>query len=170
MTKRPANPKPPKPEPKPKAPQRPKKPATQVAALCVNAAMDRVLLITSRGTGRWIVPKGWPMRKKSLPATALQEAWEEAGVEGVAGKKELGRYAYDKLRDHGFAIPVEVRIFPITVQSLQDKFPEAGERRREWFRPEDAAPLVAEEGLRQAIADLPRHIAAGRLPTLKPRK
>lgn len=149
--------------PPPKQPSK-RKPATQVAALCVNEDRDRVLLVTSRGTGRWIVPKGWPMRKRSLPGTALQEAWEEAGVEGVAGKKELGRYRYQKLRDHGFAIPVEVRVYAVAVEALKDSFPEAGQRERQWFAPEEAAGLVAEDGLRAVIADLKRHIDEGHVP------
>ena len=36
---------------------------TQFAALCwrVMDGKVQILLITSRGSGRWIVPKGWPM-------------------------------------------------------------------------------------------------------------
>lgn len=156
----------PKPTPPPKPPKAPprRKPMTQVAALCLNDAKDKVLLITSRGSGRWIVPKGWPMRNRSLPGTALQEAWEEAGVEGTAGKKELGRYHYEKLRDHGFAIPVEVRVFPITVHKLRDSFPESGERKRAWFAPDEAAKLVEEHALKALIAETPRFVADGLMP------
>ncbi|AXC51077.1 NUDIX domain-containing protein [Paracoccus suum] len=144
-------------------PVRRKKPETQVAALCLNEARDRVLLITSRGTGRWVVPKGWPMRKFSLPGTALQEAWEEAGVEGVVGQTELGRYHYAKLQDQAFAIPIEVRVFAVIVRRLKSRFPEAGERKLKWFRPEEAAPLVAEAGLRDLILSLPELVTSGRL-------
>ena len=54
----------------------------QVAALCTRKGKkgNEVLLVTSRRRGRWIVPKGWPMEGKSFPETALEEAWEEAGV------------------------------------------------------------------------------------------
>jgi len=57
---------------------------TQFAALPFRVKEDKVqvLLITSRGTGRWIVPKGWPMEGKTPAESALQEAWEEAGVQG----------------------------------------------------------------------------------------
>jgi 8-oxo-dGTP pyrophosphatase MutT (NUDIX family) len=41
-----------------------------------------VMLVTSRGSRRWIIPKGWP--KRGIPAhdTAAKEAFEEAGVIG----------------------------------------------------------------------------------------
>lgn len=151
-----------------KTPRR--KPATQVAALCIEGASGRVLLITSRDTGRWVIPKGWPIRKLSLPGTALQEAWEEAGVKGLIGKRELGRYHYDKRRDHGFAVPVEVRVFPIAVSRLADTFPEAGQRRRDWRDPSEAAGMVDEEGLQALIRDLPGQLAGGLLKELKKRK
>ena len=160
----------PAPEAKARPPAPRRKAATQVAAVCVDAACTQVLLITSRGTGRWIVPKGWPMRKKSLPGTALQEAWEEAGVEGQAGKKELGRFHYEKLREHGFAIPVDVRVFPVAVSALKESFPEAGQRKRQWFPIAEAAELVSDEGLRPIIRALPQHVAAGLVPAAKGKK
>ena len=153
-------------DPKPK--RRPK-PLTQVAALCIDAGSGRVLLITSRDTGRWVLPKGWPMRKRSLSGSALQEAWEEAGVEGVAGKAEIGRYLYDKRRDKGFAIPVEVRVFPILVSGLADRFPEAGQRQRAWLHAEDAATMVDEHELQALILALPEMLAAGPKALLKGR-
>lgn len=147
--------------PPPRASTPRRKVAKQVAALCLEPGGDRLLLITSRDTGRWVIPKGWPMRKRSLPGTALREAWEEAGVQGSAGRKELGRYYYDKRRDHGFAVPVEVRVYGILVRALADSFPEVGQRERRWFTPEEAAGLVAEEGLQQLIGRVPKLVADG---------
>ena len=132
-------------------------PALQVAALCVDPATGRVLMITSRGTGRWIIPKGWPMPGRTLVDAALQEAWEEAGVRATAGP-DLGIYHYDKMQDHGFAIPIEVRVFLAPVDQLADAFPEAGKRRRQWFAPAEAAKLVAEPELAAII----RALDAGR--------
>lgn len=128
-------------------------PAMQVGALCQDAAREKVLLITSRGTGRWIIPKGWPMAGRSLAGAALQEAWEEAGVQGEIDPTELGRYTYDKVQDRGFAIPVEVRIFKVTVARLAEDFPENDERDRQWFSPAEAGKLVAEPGLRTILRD-----------------
>lgn len=136
-------------------------PDMQVAALCRKAGTGEVLLITSRGTGRWVVPKGWPMPGRSLADAALQEAWEEAGVTGRVGQAEIGRYHYGKEQDRGFAIPVEVRVFPLYVDQLESPFPEADERQRRWFAPEKAAQLVAEPGLQQILRNLPPVPAAG---------
>ncbi|UXU75431.1 MULTISPECIES: NUDIX hydrolase [unclassified Paracoccus (in: a-proteobacteria)] len=130
-------------------------PEMQVAALCRNPATGDVLLITSRGTGRWVLPKGWPMPGRSLADAALQEAWEEAGVRGRVRQDEIGRYHYDKVQDRGFAIPVEVRIFAVDVDSLGQDFREAAERSRRWFPPDEAAKLVAESGLQQLLRSLP---------------
>ena len=127
----------------------------QVAALCLNEKTGEVLLVTSRGTGRWIVPKGWPMPGRSLAEAAAQEAWEEAGVRGRVGQAEIGRYHYDKEQERGFAIPVEVRLFPLYVEATQKAFPEADQRKRHWFAPAEAALMVAEPGLQQILRSLP---------------
>ena len=132
-----------------------KPPDMQVAALCLDPDRRKVLLVTSRGTGRWIVPKGWPMPGRSLADAAMQEAWEEAGVRGQIGQSPLGRYHYDKQQGHGFAIPIEVRVFALTVESLADDYPEHGQRKRHWYRPERAAELVAETGLKALLRTLP---------------
>ena len=131
-----------------------KPPQMQVAALCREPETGRVLLITSRGTGRWVVPKGWPMAGYSLAQAARQEAWEEAGVRGQIGEIEIGSYLYDKVQDHGFAIPIEVRVYELPVDRLEDDFPESTQRLRSWFEPAEAAALVAETGLKRLLLAL----------------
>lgn len=133
-----------------------RRPRMQVAALCLDPATGRVLMITSRGTGRWIIPKGWPMSGRSMAEAALQEAWEEAGVrpQPDAPMLELGRYHYDKMQDSGFGIPVEVRVFLIRVAALADSFPEAGGRERRWVAPAEAATMVAEPELAALLRGL----------------
>ena len=71
---------------------------TQFAALCyrVKAGKPQFLLITSRGTGRWILPKGWPIADQSPGQTVQTEAWEEAGVTGVVDERPIGIYSYIK--------------------------------------------------------------------------
>ena len=59
----------------------------------------QVLLVTSRGSGRWILPKGWPMDGKTPAASAAQEAWEEAGVDGTPDSRPLGLFSYNKSLD-----------------------------------------------------------------------
>lgn len=126
----------------------------QVAALCIDSGTGRVLLITSRGTGRWVIPKGWPMAGRSLPGAAAQEAWEEAGVTGQVEHKEIGRYSYDKAQDSGFSITVEVAVFALHVEKLLDKFPEDDERERKWFTLAEAVEMVAEPGLQEIFRGL----------------
>src|SRR3569623_26252 len=73
-------------------------PAEQFAALPWRRMPDgsvKVLLITSRGSRRWVIPKGWPMPDRSPAQAAAQEAYEEAGVVGTPADKALGAYAYD---------------------------------------------------------------------------
>lgn len=132
--------------------QRP--PEMQVAALCRDKTTGHVLLITSRGTGRWIVPKGWPMPGRTLAQAAKQEAWEEAGVHGKVEEAHIGVYQYDKVQDQGFAVPVEVRVYPLAVDKLAREFPECDQRRREWFTPDQAAELVEEAGLKDLLRGL----------------
>ena len=129
-------------------------PAMQVAALCICPETSRVLLITSRGTGRWIIPKGWPMAGRTLAQAAMQEAWEESGVQGEVSETPIGRYHYDKEQDRSFAIPIDVRVFPVRVSALADDFPEASQRTRKWFTPAEAAELVDESGLKQLLRSL----------------
>ncbi|SNT68531.1 NUDIX hydrolase [Paracoccus seriniphilus] len=129
-------------------------PAMQVAAICLDRSSGKVLLISSRGTGRWVVPKGWPMAGRTLHGAAAQEAWEEAGIRGKIRATELGRYRYDKTQDVGFAFPVEVRVFLLEVEHVADDFPEVCQRRREWFFPGQAAELVDERGLQDILRAL----------------
>ncbi len=132
-----------------------KPPQMQVAALCRDAQSGDVLLVTSRGTGRWIVPKGWPMPGRTLADAAKQEAWEEAGVRGSVAETEIGSYRYAKQQDRGFAIPIEVRVYSLDVDRLEDSYPEASQRKRGWYSPERASELVAEDGLKQLLRRLP---------------
>jgi len=125
---------------------------TQFGALCYRVRQDKVqvLLITSRGTGRWILPKGWPMDATTPAGTAMQEAWEEAGVEGRTMGNSLGIYSYVKI-DEGTRLPCVVAVFPIRVKRLRDDYPESGQRRRKWGSKKKAAALLDEPELRQIV-------------------
>ncbi len=126
---------------------------SQFAALCFRIRRDKpeVLLITSRGSRRWIIPKGWPMHGKTPGESALQEAWEEAGVKGRAIERCIGIYSYNKVVDGNKGLPCVAMVYPIKVKSLEDKFPERGQRRRKWLSPRKAAARVAEPELKQII-------------------
>lgn len=130
---------------------------TQYAAICFRQAADRddchieILLITSRDSGRWVIPKGWPMRKKKPHQVASAEAWQEAGVRGSAGKKMWGRYPYLKKMEDGELLPILVDVHLLQVAGMDDEFPERKERTLRWFSPADAASKVHEPDLADLI-------------------
>lgn len=132
---------------------------SQYAAICyrhtgLTDGSIEVLLITSRDSGRWVIPKGWPMGKKKPHEVAGQEAWEEAGVRGRIRKKPWGHYTYvKKLRD-GELAPTMVQVHLIDVREIDDDFPECNQRRLEWFSPAMAASSVGEPELRGLITRL----------------
>ena len=114
----------------------------QVAALCLNEKTGEVLLVTSRGTGRWIIPKGWPMKGKTLHRAAEIEAREEAGVRGKARKKPLGYFTYLKTYDDGSSVPCTVEVHLLETQRQDAAFREKGQREVEWMSASEAARRV----------------------------
>ncbi|AYM14903.1 NUDIX hydrolase (plasmid) [Agrobacterium pusense] len=133
--------------------------ADQCGAICVrstslvNSEME-ALLITSRETGRWVIPKGWSEGRKKLHRVAREEAWEEAGVRGRVCKNPYGHYRYDKKVSHDEFIPCLVQVHLLTVSTLKDDFPEKGQRQIRWFSPEEASGLVIEPELKQLLFKL----------------
>ncbi|WDZ81874.1 NUDIX hydrolase (plasmid) [Ensifer adhaerens] len=129
-------------------------PRLQYAALCYRTRPGQpleILLITSRDTGRWVIPKGWPMRGRRAHEVAAREAYEEAGVEGKCKRVPFGHYVYRKRLDSGLKIACKVQIHTMEVSRLRRNFPEKGERRLVWFEYSEAARRVAEPSLRQQI-------------------
>lgn len=114
-----------------------------------------IMLVTSRGTGRWVVPKGWPIPRLTGPGTALREAWEEAGIQGrIVGEAPIGAYAYRKRERPAHAAAIRVELFLLEVLVQKRRWPERHERRRRWCAPEEAAALVAEPELARLLASL----------------
>ena len=130
----------------------------QSAALCHRQRDGRteILLITSRHTGRWILPKGWPIKGQDAAGTAALEAWEEAGVKvGRIGRTPLGSYRYRKRLRGGAEVACETKVYAIEVAGLSDDFREKSKRKRRWVTPEEAAKLVDEPDLRKLLATVP---------------
>lgn len=127
----------------------------QYGALCWRDGSDgvEVLLITSRDTGRWVIPKGWPMPGLAPEAAAAQEAWEEAGVDGQINPCCIGRFGYMKSVAPSAAVPCAVAVYGLKVANVAKSFPEAKERQRKWFPLKEAACLVAEPELSRIIED-----------------
>ncbi|AMS40572.1 NUDIX hydrolase [Aminobacter aminovorans] len=113
----------------------------------------QVMLVTSRGTRRFIVPKGWPMKGKSGRQAALIEAREEAGVVGKALKRPAGSYCYWKRLSTSF-VHVVVTAYLIEVTEELEAWQEAGARQRAWLTPTDAAVLIDEPELSTLIRNL----------------
>ena len=110
-----------------------------------------IMLLTSRETRRWVLPKGWAMKGKNPHASAAREAEEEAGLSGAVGKESIGSYVYDKRLKDGTAVVCRVEVFPLEVRSQRKSWPEKGQRTLRWFTLDEAAEAVDEAGLRELI-------------------
>jgi 8-oxo-dGTP pyrophosphatase MutT (NUDIX family) len=129
----------------------------QFGALCIrrrDPARLEVLLITTRQTRRWTIPKGWPIKGLAPHKVAEREAWEEAGVKGRAKKWPLGRFTYVKTLQDGTSLPAFVEVHLLEVKRMKHKFPERGERRLVWTTPAEALRMVDEPELRSMFRHL----------------
>jgi 8-oxo-dGTP pyrophosphatase MutT (NUDIX family) len=127
---------------------------TQFAALpwrLSEGGTREVMLLTSRETHRWVIPKGWPMKKRKPPEVARQEAYEEAGLIGhIVDKRPLGTFHYPK-RLAKRQVICRVRVFLFRVERQLDDWPEKNWRETKWFDANEAASLVDEGGLAEII-------------------
>jgi len=129
----------------------------QIAALPMRVKDDgtlEILMVTSRGTGRWVMPKGWEMDGKKPWRAAEIEALEEAGAVGFIGHEVIGTYRYTKIRDDGKVMPCKVRVYPMVVEKLKRRWKERDQRVRRWFSPKAAAKRVVEEDLAKLLLSL----------------
>lgn len=134
----------------------------QFAALPYRQLSDltfEVMLITSRDTGRWVVPKGWPGDREAAWDCAAREAREEAGLVGRVQARPVGSYHYKKVLEDGFSIWCTVEVFPLEVVDRLKSWPEQGMRQARWFALQDAANFVDEPELQALIRDLPNSLA-----------
>ncbi|HEY3776609.1 MAG TPA: NUDIX hydrolase [Rhizomicrobium sp.] len=118
-----------------------------------------ILLVTTRRTRRWIVPKGWPEAGLLPHQCAAREALEEAGVEGDAAPRPLGAFAYDKHRKSGESLACTVLVFPMEVARQRRNWPEKSARETRWCTTEMALELVGDPGLRRLIAKFAKSCA-----------
>lgn len=110
-----------------------------------------ILLITSRGTGRWVIPKGNPLTGMPGHASAAIEAEEEAGVIGAVCPTPIGSYQYRKRRPNGASVMLDVEVFPLAVTRELGEWKEQDERERRWFAFDEAAKVVDETDLQALI-------------------
>ena len=125
----------------------------QFAALPYLVSADglRILLITSRETRRWVIPKGWPIRGSAGYEVAEKEAVEEAGVEGLIARKPTGVFHYSKRLHFFSSVNCEVEVYPLRVDRQKLRWRERAQRQLVWVSPEEAAARVQEEELAQLL-------------------
>ena len=127
-----------------------------------NDGTIEVMLVTSRETKRWVVPKGWPIRGAKPHISAAREALEEAGVLGRPDADAIGTYHYDKRLKNGTEARCKVEVFPLEVKSQRKRWRERGERKVRWFELAKAAKLVQEPGLRRLLRKFDELVPTGK--------
>ncbi len=128
------------------------RPKKQIGALPwrKKKGLVQILLVTSRETKRWVIPKGWPMDNRADYNAARREAFEEAGVKGHIHRTPFGKFDYIKTHADG-DFPCRVIVYALEVTEQLKSWPEKRERQREWFDGQVASELVAESQLKALI-------------------
>jgi 8-oxo-dGTP pyrophosphatase MutT (NUDIX family) len=114
----------------------------------------RVMLVTSRETRRWVLPKGWTEKDVPPHEQAAREAYEEAGLVGEIAPEPVGSYTYEKRLPDGSTVPCEVDVFPMRVERQLKSWPEKRQRETAWFALGQAAMAVDEGGLAMLLLGL----------------
>jgi 8-oxo-dGTP pyrophosphatase MutT (NUDIX family) len=124
------------------------------------AALE-ILVVTTRQSRRWIVPKGWPIKRLTPAKSAAREAYEEAGVRGKIGVRPIGNFRYKKAADaNGADADCEVKVFPLLVKRQTATWPESAQRVTQWVDPEKAISLIREPELKSMVAKFAKRAAA----------
>ena len=129
------------------------------------AALE-ILIVTTRQSRRWIVPKGWPIKRLTPSKSAAREAFEEAGVRGKIGARAIGNFTYKKTAGQtADDANYEVKIFPLLVRRQSATWPEHGQRVVQWVDPEKAISLIREPELKAIAAKFAKRasVAASKL-------
>jgi 8-oxo-dGTP pyrophosphatase MutT (NUDIX family) len=140
-----------------KSPNKSKKktaaPRAQYGALPWREGEDgvEILLVTSRDTRRWVIPKGWPMKGRKPHIAAAIEARQEAGLRGKIEKSPLGAYKYEKRLKDSASVTCRVDVFPLLALKQKKSWPEKNQRAAHWFPASVAAEQVDEPELREII-------------------
>lgn len=134
----------------------------QVGGLCYRRRADdvvEVLLITTRETKRWTIPKGWPVKGLEPHQAAKLEAWEEAGVRGKVKKRPFGYFTYVKTLGGGQKVPSLVQVHLLETRKTRSHFPERGQRELMWLPALEASLLVDEPELKGLLGKFSRRTA-----------
>ncbi|WP_346269423.1 NUDIX hydrolase [Rhizobium wenxiniae] len=127
--------------------------AQQVGALCYRRTRNgpEMLLITTRGTGKWMIPKGWLIDGLTEREVAERQAWEEAGIVGRAKKRAFASFSYIKIVGKDRKLPARVRVFLLRVRRQRNHYPEMSQRRLAWLSPQEAVARVKETELKRIL-------------------
>jgi len=145
-------------------------PFTQYGALPFRWSRDgtlKIMLVTTRGRKRWMIPKGWPIRGLQPHESAAREAFEEAGLVGDVDPRSVGTFEYIKRPGRQREIRCRVRVFPLHVDHQREHWLEQGERETKWFSLKKAASLVAEPGLQEVLLRFDPHHSSSEPASLK---
>ncbi|GAK72871.1 NUDIX hydrolase [Agrobacterium rubi] len=126
----------------------------QAGALCLRVSPkgeQEILLVGSRRSGRWGLPKGHIEPGETSYEAAAREAFEEAGIRGEISDTIAGSFVYSKESSPN---RYRVIVHRLAVSSIDDAYPEQGLRARQWFTHSDAANVVGHEGLRELLRTL----------------
>jgi 8-oxo-dGTP pyrophosphatase MutT (NUDIX family) len=110
-----------------------------------------VMLVTTRGRKRWIIPKGWPIPDLEPHDSAAREAFEEAGLVGSVDPSAVGSFRYNKRLGPGRQVRCTVEVFPLHVDHQRPHWLEKGERETRWLSARKAASLVSEADLKKIL-------------------
>src|SRR5260370_38509859 len=124
-----------------------------------NGHRAEFVLVTSRETQRWIIPKGWPKKGKSPHRSAAREAFEEAGVLGAVGRRPVGSFCYEKRLNSGGSVECEVHVFPLEGKRQSKEWPATQKGRVKWLSASKAPAKVKDPGLSKIIRRVERKYA-----------
>lgn len=116
----------------------------------------QILIVRSSSGRHWVVPKGIADPGLSRQASALKEAYEEAGIEGMITGETLGTYSYEK-----WGAECSVEVFAMRVQKeLPEHEWQETHRGRRWVTARDARVVLKERALAPMIDALLEREAA----------
>lgn len=127
-------------------------PRQQIAALPFRRRKGlEVMLVSTLDSGRWVIPKGWPMKGLSNSEAAAREAFEEAGLVGDIAEEAVGQFHYFKRKKNGAVWLCRVDVFPMQVKEQRRNWPEKAQRRTKWFPLQQAAMEVSDAELGELL-------------------
>ena len=112
--------------------------AEQAGVIAVRRSSRGVeVCLIRKANNPWSIPKGLIEHGDTQRATAMREAWEEAGIRGRLVGRMLGHYRYDK-----WGQTLTVAVYLMNVRLTQRRWPESDVRRRQWMTPDRAAAAL----------------------------